>query len=187
MDLTGSTDRLRVAQGVLYIISGLLVQAMTRHPCPSARFLGSEAGSARIRIHTQGGSKSYSSEATQAIRVLINRTNLAWYLNEWHYRCTRNESSTRNFVAAGHLLGEQASRVDSVPSCPQALHVLHSVGRYRVLIRACVVEIDEGVICTQFLCLNLDLPMCKSELSLDYHGNEQEVQSTETGNTNIFK
>lgn len=96
-------------------------------------------------------------------------------------------SFIRNLVAAGHLHGEHPSRVDSVPGCPQSLHVLRSVGSYRVLIRACVVEIDEWVIRAQSLRLLLDLTWCKPELSLDHHGNKNEKKSTGTRNTHIVK
>lgn len=56
-----------------------------------------------------------------------------------------------------HLLGKQLTRIHAILDRLQPVHNLVSVGRYRVLVWFCVVQVDEWVICTQSLCLLFDL------------------------------
>lgn len=87
-------------------------------------------------------------------------------------KCTE-ESFTGNFVATGHLQGEQPARVYSPLGCSQPLHILCAVGRNWVLVRTPIIEINEWVMCVESLCLSFDLCTCESESSFDKSDNSR--------------
>lgn len=90
-------------------------------------------------------------------------------------------------MATGQLLGEQPTRIYSAPGCPQPLHILRTVARYGALVWACVVEIDEWIMCAQSFCLFLDLYTRGLELNLDRHNDEEKEQGIKAWCTHIIK
>lgn len=89
-----------------------------------------------------------------------------------------HQSFTGNFVTPGHLLHEQSPGICSAPGCTQPLYILRAIGRYRVLVRPCMVEIDKWAMCAHLLCLMLDLYTCESQISLAKHASEKKNRNT---------